>query len=358
MTPLVSPLRPPVTDPSPLFEHYRGHYATSLLVAAVAEFQIFDHLAAGPLDFVALQARTGLAERPLQVLLTALRAMGTLQRLSNCDHALSPLAAEHLVSGGDYFVGDYFGLSQESGEVREFVRRLRTNRPKGADEAGAGFIFREGLRSAMEEAVAARHFTLALAGRAKNVAPVLAKKMPLSGALRLVDMGGGTGLYAIALLQANPQLRAVVWDRPEVLRIAAEFAAGSGVADRLELHSGDFFADPFPGVADVVLLSNILHDWDVPECRRLVQRAAAGLSSGGRLWVHDVFLDDDLGGPLPAALYSANLYAVTEGRLYAAAEVREWMREAGLRPGEMRPTLVHAQVLEAVKDIPKGHAPI
>lgn len=350
MTSLVPPLRPPVTDPSPLFEHYRGQYATSLLVAAVAEFQIFDHLAAGALNLDTLKARTGLADRPLQVLLTALRAMGTLERLPNGDHALRPLAAEHLVTGGNYFVGDYFGLARESGEVRELVRRLRTNRPKGADEGGAGFIFREGLKSAMEEATAARHFTLALAGRAKNVAPVLAEGSNLSGALRLVDMGGGTGLYAIALLQANPQLRAVVWDRPEVLRIAAEFAAGSGVADRLELHPGDFFADPFPGAADVVLLSNILHDWDVPECRRLVQRAAAGLSSGGRLWVHDVFLDDDLGGPLPAALYSANLFAVTEGRLYAAAEVRGWMHEAGLQSGEIRPTLVHAQVLEAVKN--------
>ena len=48
-------------------------------------------------------------------------------------------------------------------------------------------------------------------------------------------------------------------------------------------------------------------------------------------------------------MYSANLFAVTEGRLYAAAEVRGWMRESGLQPGDMRPTLVHAQVLEAVK---------
>jgi len=339
----------PVWDPSSLFEHYRGQYATSLLVAAVAEFRVFSHLAAGPRDFAELRTLTGLAERPLQVLLTGLRALATVEKLSDGRHGLTPLAAEHLVPGGDFFVGDYFSLARDSAEVRELTARLRTNRPKGADDAGAGFIFREGLKSAMEETEAARHFTLALAGRAKNVAPVLASVLSLTGVSRLVDMGGGTGLYSIALLRANPQLRAVVWDRPEVLRIAAEFAADSGVADRLELRPGDFFSDPFPPGAEVVLLSNILHDWDVPECRRLIRRAAEGLAPGGRLLVHDVFLDDDLGGPLSAALYSANLFAVTEGRLYSAGEVRDWMREAGLRPGELSPTLIHAQVLEAVK---------
>ncbi len=343
------PSRLPSLNPASLFEHYRGQYATTVLVAAVSEFNVFGHLAGGPLDFTQLLARTGLAERPLQVLLTALRAMETVNRWPDGRYELTPLAAEHLVAGGEFFVGDYFGLAQDSAEVRELVVRLRTNRPKGADDAGAGFIFRAGLKSAMEETAAARHFTLALAGRAKNVAPVLAAQLPLPDVSRLVDVGGGTGLYSLALLRANPALRAIVWDRPEVLRIAAEFAASSGVADRLELVTGDFFADAYPAGVDAVLLSNILHDWDVPACREILRRAAAALPVGGRLFVHDVFLNDDLGGPLSAALYSANLFAVTEGRLYSAAEVRGWLTEVGLTPVDLQPTLIHAQVLSAVK---------
>lgn len=343
------PSRLPALNPASLFEHFRGQYATALLVAAVAEFDLFGKLATGPLEFREILNRTGLAERPLQVLLTALQAMGTVNRWPDGRYELTGLAAEHLVPGGEFFVGDYFSLASDSAEVRELVARLRTNRPKGADAAGAGFIFRAGLKSAMEETAAARHFTLALAGRAKNVAPVLAATLPLPQVRRLVDVGGGTGLYSIALLRANPELRAVVWDRPEVLRIAKEFAANSGVAERLELVPGDFFSDPFPAGADAVLLSNILHDWDVPECRLMLKRAAAALPAGGRILVHDVFLDDDLGGPLSAALYSANLFAVTEGRLYSAAEVRGWMAEAGLTPTGLQPTLIHAQVLSAVK---------
>src|SRR6185295_1055921 len=173
---LECPGSPPTTDPTSLFELFRGSFATELLVGAVAEFGLFAKLASGPRTSAQLGKELGLAERPLTVLLTALRAMGTVARDADGRFALTPLAAEHLVPGGPFYVGDYFGLAAKSPGVAEMTERLRTNRPKGSksDDAGVGFIFREGLKSAMEEESGARSFTLALSGRAKNVAPVLA----------------------------------------------------------------------------------------------------------------------------------------------------------------------------------------
>jgi 2-polyprenyl-3-methyl-5-hydroxy-6-metoxy-1,4-benzoquinol methylase len=204
----------------------------------------------------------------------------------------------------------------------------------------------------MEDQARARRLTLGLAGRARNVAPVLASRLPLPGSQRLLDVGGGTGIYSVELLKANAGLRAAVWDRPEVLKVAREFAAGSGVEDRLELvPGGDMFADPVPPGEpfDVVLLSNVLHDWDVPECRKLVRKCAAALSPGGMVAIHDVFLNDALDGPLPVALYSAALFSVTEGRAYSAAEYGAFLREAGLTPQPVIPTLVHCGALVARK---------
>lgn len=188
-----------------------------------------------------------------------------------------------------------------------------------------------------------------LAGRAKNIAPVLAQKVDLSQAKCLLDVGGGTGLYSIAFLQRYPKLRAIVFDRPAVLKVTAEFARDYGVADRLQCVAGDMFADPLPADCDVALLSNVLHDWDVPECRNLVQRCAAALPAGGRLLIHDVFLNDDHAGPLYAALFSVALMVITEGRNYSGAEYKAWLREAGLTPGEPIPTLVHSSVLAGQK---------
>ncbi len=337
------------TDPTPIFEIFRGSYATELLTAAVAHFGIFGHLAKAPRTLAELGADLGLAQRPITVLVTALRAFGLL-KLDNQQHlTLTHMAREHLLPGAPFDVGDYVGLAADSPGVRAMLVRLRTNQPAGAaDATGTAFIYREGVASAMEKEDSARHFTLALAGRAKNVAPVLTDKVPLAGAKTLIDVGAGSGIYSITLLQKNPSLRAALVDRPEVLKVAKEMAEAHGVMHRIDWLPGDMFHGELPR-ADVILLSNILHDWDVPECETLIRRCASALAPGGRLLIHDVFLDDDLGGPLPIALYSAALFCLTLGRAYSAAEYSAWLTNAGLTPKPVVPTLIHCGVLEGVR---------
>jgi predicted O-methyltransferase YrrM len=347
----LSALIAPQLDPTSIFEIYRGSYGTELLTAAVAHLRVFTHFADGPLAPEELRRRLDLAERPFSVLLTALRAFALVQEDGPGKIDLSEPAREHLLPGSTFDVSDYIGLAADSPGVLAMVERLRSNRPAGTEpeQSGAAFIYREGLESAMEQEAQARRLTLALAGRARNVAPVLAERVALGNARLLLDVGGGTGIYSIAFLQKYPALRAIVWDRPEVLKVAAEMAATYGVADRLECRPGDMFVDPLPGSPDVVLLSNVLHDWDVPQCRTLIQRCAAALEKGGRLLVHDVFLNDRLDGPLPIALYSAALFTLTEGRAYSAAEYRAWLTEAGLAADVVVPTLIHCGVLAGVK---------
>lgn len=343
-------LTAPRFDPTPIFEFSRSYYGSQMLTAAVAHFDLFRRLEDGPREFDDLRGELNLAERPALVMFTALRAMGLLTADESGRVALAPSAAEHLLPGGKFYVGDYLSLVAGEPGVCELVERLRTNRPKGtdADQAGPAFIYRAGQRSAMDREDLARHFTLALSGRAKNVAPVLAQAVDLAGARLLVDVGGGTGIYSAALLQRNPQLRAIVFDRPEVLKVATEFAQTYGVADRLECREGDMFSGALPE-ADVVLLSNVLHDWDVAECRQLIGRCAQSLPRQGRLLIHDALLHDTLDGPLPVALYSIAIFSVTEGRIYSGAEYCAWMSEAGLSPGPITPTLVHCSVVEGRK---------
>jgi SAM-dependent methyltransferase len=342
-----SALNMPALDPTPIFEAFRGSYGTELLTAAVAHFDLFGRLNRTPMPTSELAGQLGLAERPTLVLVTALRALGLLNADPMGDLTLTSLAREHLLPGVAFDVGDYLGLAAQSPGVLAMVERLRTNRPAVTEGAGTAFIYREGISSAMEQAESARHFTLALAGRAKNVAPYLAARVPMTAVTKLVDVGGGTGIYSIALLQRNPGLQAVVFDRPEVLKVAAEMAAAYDVADRLHCQPGDMFRDPLPDGADAILLSNILHDWDVPECKALIQKCASALAPSGRLLIHDVFLNDDLGGPLAVALYSAALFTLTEGRAYSAVEYRAWLAEAALRAGPVIPTLIHCGVLLA-----------
>lgn len=339
----------PKTDPAAIIEHFRGAHATELLTAAVAHLDLFGILAQGPVAAHELRATLGLSERAYTVLLVAMRAMGLVRGIEVVE--MTPLAAEHLTPGGPFEIASYVGLAADSPGVGAMVERLRTDRPAGAadKDGGAAFIFREGIESAMEREASARRLTLALAGRARNVAPALARNYPLDGVETLLDVGGGTGIYAYAYLRRHAGMRAIVFDRPEVLKVARERAEEYGVADRVELVAGDMFADALPAGCDAVLLSNVLHDWDVAECRTLVGRCAAALPVGGRLLVHDVFLEDTMDGPLPLALYSASLFSLTEGRAYSAAEYRGWLEGAGLRVGGVVPTLAHCGVIPATK---------
>lgn len=351
-------LVPPATDPTPIFDTFRSNFATEIMVAAAGPFDLFRLLEAGELPFRVLRDRLSLAERPAIVLLTALCALGLLKRRvegGEAGYGLTEMAHEHLVPGRELYVGDYIAREANSPGVKELVERLRSNRaawaPTGpsAEETGTAFTYRPGTRSAMDIEESARSLTLVLAGRAKNVAPVLADRLPLAGARLLLDAGGGTGIYSFAFLQRNPQLRAVLWDREPVLKVAREMAGYYGVADRVEFRPGDMFHDPVPAGCDVVLLSNVLHDWDVPECKALVDRCAVALPPGGRLLVHDVFLNDNLDGPLAVALYSAALFCGTEGRAYSTREYRQWLEGVGLTTGHVIPTLVNCGVLVGTK---------
>jgi len=347
-----SALNRPETDPTPIFEAFRGSYGSELLTAAVSHLGVFEKLSPlGPLTLEQVGTVLSLESRPTTVLITALRAMNLLQADKEGLLRLTRLSQEHLVAGAEFDVSGYLGLAAQAPGVLEMVERLRTNRPAGAEskEQGAAFIYREGIESAMERESSARSLTLALAGRARNVAPYLARVADLETASVLLDVGGGTGIYAIACLQKYPRLKAIVWDRPEVLKVAHEMAEAHGVTNRLELVPGDMFADPVPPGADTILLSNILHDWDVPECEQLVTKLASTLPPQGRLLIHDVFLNDAMDGPLPIALYSAALFTLTEGRAYSAGEYRSMLQDAGLETGSVVPTLVHCGVLSGKK---------
>ena len=342
----------PNYDPTPIFEHFRGAYGTQLLTAAVAHFDLFGKLSLSPdlfLPVEQLRKELELHPRPFNVLVTALKSMDLLVQDGETIGA-TPQAAEHLLHDGEFAVTNYIGLAATSPDVIGMVERLKTNTPYGleTDDNGAAFIYRDGMASAMEQSELARHFTLSLAGRAKNVAPVLTDRYRLPEAKTLLDIGGGSGIYAIAYLARNHHLKAIVMDRPEVLTIAAEFAEQYGVTDRVELLEGDMFADEFP-TADVMLLSNILHDWDIPECQELINKCSAKLPKQGQLLIHDVFLNDAHDGPLPIALYSAALFTLTEGRAYSVKEYSDWMKTAGLTVTGPVETMVHCGVLCGVK---------
>lgn len=341
------PQLPPAVDPTPVFDLVRGNFQTELLACA-QELGVFARLGKSVATEEELRMELGLGHRPFTVLFCALRAMNLVHGQPGGELRLTDLG-RFLIPGYTYDITGYVGLTGQLPGVKQLLERLKQDAPQ-ENRAGEGkaFIFREGMASAMEEAESAKRLTLALSGRAAICAPALASVLPLEGVRSLLDLGGGSGIYAVALARANPGLRVQLLDRPSVLETARELLQGEPGAERVEMVPGDLF-HAYPKV-DSVLLSNVLHDWDFSTNHEILSRCHEALPEGGRVFIHDVFLNDNLDGPLPEALYSAALFSLTEGRAYSRAEYRGMLRAAGFVPTSTTPpTAVHCGVLAAVK---------
>src|SRR5207249_7211688 len=124
------------------------------------------------------------------------------------------------------------------------------------------------------------------------------KALDLSQQKALLDLAGGSGIYSCALVAKNPHLRASVLERPPVDRIATECIAKQGCSGRVNVLTGDIFAAPLPTGFDVHLWSNVLHDWDDADVRKLLAKSREALPSGGLVVIHDAFINAEKTGPL------------------------------------------------------------
>jgi predicted O-methyltransferase YrrM len=339
----------PKTDPTPIFEHFNANFGNKILVAAATHLDVFSRLAAGPKDREELRAELGLADRPMHVVVTSLKAFDLLSEDRDGRLDLSELAREHLIPGGEFDVTDYLVLAENAEHVVELVKCLRADRPTNHGGQGTAYIAGEGERSVMKTKDG-DWWTERLAGRAKNTGTILAEAAPLDGARHILDIGGGTGVFSIAYLLENPEQRATILELEGVADTARRYAERYGVSDRVSYVIKSMFEYEYPkGHYDAILLSNLLHDWGTEKCRWLLKRCFDALPSGGRLLVHDVLLDDDREDPVHVANYSVVLFFLTEGRVYSAAEYNAWLREAGFVPSPPKKTLVHCSVISAVK---------
>jgi predicted O-methyltransferase YrrM len=175
-----------------------------------------------------------------------------------------------------------------------------------------------------------RAFIAAMHHNSKERAPLAVKAIGTENVARVLDVGGGSGAYAIAFAQAEPRLRVDLLDRPEVLPIAGEHIAAAGLSDRISTRPGDLRSDSLGSGYDVVLLSAICHMLSPGENRDLLRRCREALAPGGRIAIQDFILSADKTAPKFAALFSLNMLVGTAGGAsYTEDEYTAWLAEAG-----------------------------
>lgn len=176
------------------------------------------------------------------------------------------------------------------------------------------------------------HFIAAMHRGGLARAAALVKAVGAEGVSRLLDVGGGSGVYSIAFAQAQPGLHAEVLDLPAVVLIAQRHIDEAGLSDRIITRVGDLRTDEFGKGYDLVLLSAICHMLSPEENRDLFRRCYRALASGGRVVIRDFILEPDKTAPRSAALFALNMLVATEGgSTYSQQEYTAWLEQAGFQ---------------------------
>ncbi|KFZ77414.1 methyltransferase [Amycolatopsis sp. MJM2582] len=299
-------------------------------VVSGIELDIFDFLEErGGADAAALGEFTGLEPHKVRVLMLALTTSGLIEK-RGVDYVNHPVATELLATTGPES-WQHILLSWKTIYYPAFARmtsalRAGTNEALDALE-GPGDTLYARLGNDPEKA---RIFYTAMSAFSLQTMPGLLEHIDVKSSRHLLDVGGGDGTTAAALLKANPGLKATLLDLASSVALA-EQRVPAEVTDRLTLHPADLLTDPFPGGTDHALFSHVLDTFTAEQCVMLLAKAYEVLPSGGKISIYGfAAADDETGGPLSARLsLYLNILATGRGMAWPQAEASAWLKSVG-----------------------------
>ena len=174
-------------------------------------------------------------------------------------------------------------------------------------------------------------FIAAMHERATKQAPAAVALLDLSGVSRILDVGGGSGAFSMAFVQAKDGITATVFDLPDVVPLARKYIEQAKLAHKVDTIAGDYLTDDLGSGYDLVFLSAIVHSNSPEENRKLLCKCAKAVRPGGQVVVQDFIMDESRTSPAHGALFALNMLVATQaGDTFTEAEVRDWLEESGM----------------------------
>ena len=285
-----------------------------------------------------LGSRLGLNDRVLRSVLTLLAALGYLVPRRGRYH-VSDAARQHLLPSSPLYWGGVWASMRKGNSLCDrLLEALSTPDPVGEVPEGGGERNIDEWASGHMSAEAAASMTRYMHSHSAAAAIAVAQSGLFASALRLLDVGGCSGVFSIEVAERYPRLTCTIMDLPAVCALTPDYVKERGLADRIDCCSGDMFRDPWPLGYDAVFFSNIFHDWRPVTCLGLARRAFAALPSDGTINIHEMLLNDDGSGPRTAAAFSVLMALSTQGQQFTFGQLESLLTEAGFTDIECHAT--------------------
>jgi len=176
-----------------------------------------------------------------------------------------------------------------------------------------------------------KYYIRGLATFARSAGREIVRKVSLNKEpKRLLDIGGGHGMYSVAFCRKYASMQAVVLDLPGAVEQGKNIVREKGFEDRVRFRQGDLKVTEWGKGYDLVLLFNIIHTVFPEEAPRILARAHQSLNPGGTV----VILDSEHTGnekDLSATSgFNELLFFIINGTcVYPEKDIRKWMTDAG-----------------------------
>jgi demethylspheroidene O-methyltransferase len=310
-------------------------FVQSQVLMAVVELRLLHRLMEAPRNAASLAREAGMTAERMEILLQAAAALGLIRRRKDGRFTVARKGAALLgVPGLEAMILHHRAFYRD---MEDPVALLRGE----VDTELANFwpyVF--GARGAVDPAVT-RTYSDLMADSQGLVAQDTLRMVSLSDVTCLLDVGGGSGAFALAVAQAYPSIDLMLFDLPDVVPAAQTRFAAAGIGGRLAVHGGSFRSDSLPYGADAISLIRVLYDHSDDTVRGLLSKIFDTLPKGGRLIISEPMSGGAVPEPAGDVYFAFYTMAMRTGKTRSAAEIGRFCADAGFgrieTPASRRP---------------------
>lgn len=326
------------------FEDYYISSAKFASISSAVELGIFEHLSSNPSGLEDICISLNLDKHVLDALLQALRSLRLIDKTNDLFH-ITEKSERFLLRKNRFYQGNEF-LRKAHPEIHQrFISALRKGK---ASLEYSGQIISNMWHSGSINKEAARAFTHVMDSMMAFPANYHVRNSSISEHLTLIDIGGGSGAWALELCNVNSKIIVTVLDLPEVLETTKEILKDFSVSDRVKLLPGNFF-DSLPS-GDTYLLSNILHDWTETDCLKLLQKIHAYSEENCVLYINECLLNEDRISPTFTCLFNLLMAANHNSQQFTFNGLKELLGKAGFRFSAFESQIGYYQLMKFEKE--------
>lgn len=297
-------------------------------IALADEVGVFGHLRSAPKTSLELADALSLDHTSLLSILRVLLSLKLLQREDE-RYALSSMGRNFLLPASPfYWKGLNSCLNRE--QLNSLRHRLSSKGKTDISSEGHPTVIDVWATGEFSDA-GAQMFSQTFDNLTIPVAKALAEHRIFKSIKKLLDIGGGTGIYLLELVRAHSELKGTLVDLPAMVRVANDNIHRAGLDERIDTRALDIFSQSWPKGHDAVLISNVFHDWSLDTCLALARYSYDALPVGGVICIHETLVNDDDGGGSFAASLSLMMQLCGQGRQYTFDEIKNVLEKVGFR---------------------------